>query len=73
MSEKSEKQTGALNGELKQSSPFIATKGVKATIGDKSYERLRQEAQDKEISKSELVRHIIYEYQKKESAQSKPE
>ena len=48
-------------------------KGVKTTISDKSYERLSQEAQGKEISKSELVRQLIYEYQKKESSQSKTE
>jgi hypothetical protein len=49
-------------------------KGVKTTISDKSYEWLSKEAQDKEISKSEVVRQLIYDYQqKKESSQSKTE
>lgn len=67
MSEKSEKSSSI------SSSRFDA-KDVKTTISDKSHERLSQEAQSKEISKAELVRHIIYEYQqKKESSQSKTE
>jgi hypothetical protein len=66
MSEKSEKSS------IMHS--FITNRSdVKTAISDKSYERLSQEAQGKEISKAELVRHIIYEYQKKESSQSKPE
>ena len=66
MSEKSEKSF------IKRSFGSDA-KDVKTTISSESYERLRQEAQHKEISDAELVRHIIYDYQKKESSQSKPE
>ena len=46
---------------------------LKTTISDKSYEQIAQEAKGKEISKAELVRHIIYDYQKKEASQSKSE
>jgi hypothetical protein len=71
MGDKSEKSS------VTRSSGFDA-KDVKTSISDKSYEQLSQEAQGKEISKAELVRHLIYEYQekkesKKESSQSKTE
>jgi hypothetical protein len=66
MSEESEKPSTT------RTSTFDA-KGVKTRISDKSYERLTQEAENQEISKAELVRHIIYEHQKKEPSRSKSE
>lgn len=47
-------------------------RGVKTVISEESYAILDKEAKNKEISKAELVRHIVYEYQEKKATQSKP-
>ena len=55
-----------LNLELKEG------KQVKTTISDESYRQLEAEAKRKEITVSEVVRHIIYDKQeKKQQSQSK--
>ena len=54
-----------LNLELKEG------KQVKTTISDESYRQLEAEAKRKEITVSEVVRHIIYDKQeKKQQSQS---
>jgi hypothetical protein len=50
----------------------MEAKQVKTQISDKHYQLLEQEAREKEISKSELLRHIVYDYyQKKQQSQTK--
>ena len=51
---------------------FREGKQIKATISDESYKQLEAEAKGKEITISEVVRHIIYDQQeKKQQSQSK--
>ena len=56
--------------------PFLVqklkeAKQVKTTVSDESYRQLEAEAKRKEITVSEVVRHIIYDKQeKKQQSQS---
>jgi hypothetical protein len=45
---------------------------AKTTVSDESYRQLEAEAKRKEVTISEVVRHIIYDHQeKKQQSQSK--
>jgi len=51
---------------------FKEARQVKTTVSDESYRQLEAEAKRKEITVSEVVRHIIYDRQeKKQQTQSK--
>jgi hypothetical protein len=66
MSEKPEKSKGERHS-------VSEAKEVKTIISDKAFAQLDQEARNSEISRSEVVRHIIYDHQKKQQSQSKTE